>query len=955
MDYFLKSVAAHLYTHYNQSFSNIKLVLPNRRSGVFLLNELMQFVDDKPIWSPSVVTINEFIQVYSEINMAEPIQLLAELYAEYKKISGSIESFDNFYAWGEVLLADFNDVDKYLVNAESVFVNVKNFKSIENQIDFLTDEQIKVLQRFFTAFDAENPTTIKDEFLKIWEILFPLYTRFKQNLVSKKLGTEGMVYQKALQTIKQIKTEDFGFEQLFFIGFNAITPVEEEVFSVFKNLGLAYFFWDYDNLYIENKDMEAGLFQRKYIKKFPPVMLNKNNNQLIGKKIKLISVPTNHGQIFSCSQILQTIPSEYATDTAIILSDEQLLMPLLNSIPDAFDNINITMGFPVIDSLSGNFVDGLLQLYQNIRIVENQGVSYYYKQVATLLRHPFVQQICPTEASQIIDKITDENLYYLPSSELHQHNLLSILFKDDAVAVGFAKYLEAVLEYLHEQISLIVDATHSFLLESEFLFKLLMEFKKLHVQLDEFSLKLQLPTYFKLVRNVMQSMRVPFEGEPISGLQIMGFLETRNLDFKNVIILSVNEGVIPVQGRSSSFIPYSLRRGFGLPTGELNDAMYAYYFYRILQRAENVWLLYNSGVSGMSTGERSRLVYQLEYDSNFEVETRVVAQSIDVASNRNIVIEKKEKVWEGLFEFLQTENPRLLSPSALSIYLQCPLRFYFKSVAKVRETDDIDEVVDARLFGNIFHKAAEEIYVDFFTDNILVTSDLLSQLLKNDKKIDEIINRAFAMAFFGESTSRKFPIEGKNQIIFDVIKKYLIQLLEKDKEYAPFSIVGLESNASIDYNIDANNDIYRINLGGQIDRLDRSDKGLRVVDYKTGSDKLMFGDLSDVFNADKIKDTKAIFQTFIYSYIISHKFESESVILPMVYQVKQLFDERNSFEIASKHYEPFQSGNFLDIKTEVEGHLKVVLEELFNKTIPFTQTANLLICENCPYKNMCGR
>jgi len=854
-----------------------------------------------------------------------------------------------------VLLADFNDIDKYQVDPESVFVNVKNFKSIENQIDFLSDEQLEVLKRFFNSFDAEKPTKIKDEFLKIWEIMHPLYKNLKKELALKNIGFEGMVFKDALERIGEFNKNDFGFHQVYFIGFNAITPIEEEVFLTLKNLGLAYFFWDYDSYYIENKAMEAGLFQRKFIKKFPPIEIKKECNQLKGKSLNVISAPTNHGQVFNLSQILSKINSKTPADTAIVLSDEQLLMSVINYIPNIYPDINITMGYPLSDSLSGSFIDLIIQLQQNVRKSKNESFTFYYKPVSAIMRHPFVQYFFPDQANVIVDVITKENLYNVEQQELNGNEWFSELFVGVESVDQFVNYIEQLLGLLQVKLLEIEKPSTHFLLEVEFLFRLLVEVRKLNANIYSYGIKLQLPTYFGLLRKVIQSVRVPFEGEPVSGLQVMGFLETRNLDFKNVIILSVNEGVIPVQSRSASFIPFGLRRGFGLPTSELNDAMYAYYFYRIMQSAENVWLLYNSGSSGMSTGEKSRLLYQLEFDENFNVESHADMQSIEVVSNRTITIEKNGEVWERMADFFHPENPKMLSPSALSIYLQCPLRFYFRSVAKVREADEVEEVVDARLFGNIFHKAAESLYQKAFDQKELITDEVITQILNNEEFIDGIINRSFSEVFFGDSTKRKLSIEGKNQVVFNVIKKYLIQMLQKDKAFVPFSIVGLEKNIASKFKVILPKGDIIVNLGGQIDRLDRSEKGLRVIDYKTGGDKLTFEDLDDVFDAEKIKDNKAIFQTFLYSYLVSGKFPDENAILPMVYQVKKMFESQVTFAINSKKYAPFNEGNFVSIKTEVKLRLQDLLQELFDKNRPFIQTENLALCEYCPHKSKCGR
>lgn len=955
MKSFLNAVAAYLFKNHVNDFKDIVVVFPNRRSGVFFLEELKKQVQDKPFWSPKVVGINEFVARYTELMLAENVQLLSELYLAYRQLSNSFENFDDFYSWGEVLLADFNDVDKYNVEAQSVFVNVKEFKSIENPLGIFTDEQREVLERFFGTLDLADNSKIQSEFLKIWELMHPLYDKFKVELRKKKMAYEGMIYQDAMRELEKKEAADFSFKKVCFVGFNAITPIEEQIFSHFKNIGLAQFYWDYDDCYINNKAMEAGLFLRKYIAKFPPEKLNKNFAQLKGKHINVIAASTDHGQVFELNSVLNKLEIDDPKDTAIVLSDEQMLMPVVNQIPQKIDHVNITMGYPLGDSLCGNFIELLVQLQVNGRKSDEKGGVFYYRQVQSLMRHPFLQIINPNEAGQINERITNENLYNLNSSELGLSEFLKQLFVFSDSFQASAEYFEQVLGEVHGYLIESQSDDQGLLLEIEFLFASYLEIKKFNAQIRSYELKLKLPTYFGLLRKVLRSLIVPFEGEPVTGLQVMGFLETRNLDFKNVIVTSVNEGVIPVQARSASFIPYSLRRGFGLPTGELNDAMYAYYFYRLLQSAENVWLIYNSGVGGMSTGERSRLIYQLEFDPNFKVNAKAVSQSVEVVADKEIQIEKTGEVWERLCGFIGGENSKILSPSALSVYIQCKLRFYFKSVARVREADEVEEVVDARIFGNIFHKAAELVYADYFKNNALVTKQELKRIAAGNEYLNEILVKSFSQVFYGDKTSRVFKVEGKNQLVYNVIMKYLLRMLEADSKVAPFSIVGLEKNVSEMVEFELNGQKMKVRLGGQVDRLDRTDEALRVIDYKTGSDKLTFIHINDVFDPDFIKDTKAVFQTFVYSYLLSKEYASELCVKPMVYQVKNLFDPKAAFSIVSTKYTPYKSGNFLDIAGEVELHLKELLAELFDKNKPFAQTENLNSCKNCPYKSMCGR
>ncbi|MBI9067709.1 MAG: PD-(D/E)XK nuclease family protein [Salinivirgaceae bacterium] len=954
MEPFLYTVAQWLNDKYSKDFSKIKLVFPNRRTSVFFLEHLQQIID-KPIWVPQIQTISEFISEFSELELAESIDLLSKLYSIYKKESGSIESFDEFYFWAELMLNDFNDIDKYLVDAEIVLKNVKSIKEIEDDISFLTEEQINVLKRFFTNFSPDKQTQLKDNFLQIWQVLLPTYKEFSKLLINEKKGYEGLIYKTALEFIKQCNVNELEFEKVIFVGFNALTPCEEEIFSIFKNVEMAEFCWDYDNYYISNKAMDAGLFQRRFIEKYPNPGLKNNFDNLLAQKkiIHLISTPTDHGQVQISTQIINKINTKNFSNTALILSDEQLLLPVLNSIPKVVDSVNITMGFPVSDTLSGNFLDLIISLYQSQRISKNLSVSYYYKSIVPILRHPFVQFINKELCSEKIKAIESENLYQIELNDLQDSELFKRIFINCTTAKKFGNNLSELLLFIQSKLWNSENEEENFKLEKEFLFEIYQQNNQLLLQLKKSELDILLATYFRLLKKVVLSIRTPFEGEPINGLQIMGFLETRNLDFENVIILSVNEGLLPASSQSPSFIPYSLRRGFGLPTSDLHDAMYAYYFYRIIQRAKNVYLIYNSGSGGMQSSEKSRFAYQLLFDTNFQVNEIPVSQTIEVLSNQTIEIEKDQRVFKKLNTYLNSE--KTLSPSALSTYLSCSLRFYYRYIAGIKEPFEVDEKVDARLFGNIFHLAAEKLYDPYKQKNILVTIEELQKLEKDTKQLDTIIISSFKEVFFGEKSKRQFTIEGKNQIVFNVIKKYLLQLIKKDKEVAPFSIVGLEQNIKhpIQFKIKGKN--YSVLIGGQIDRVDKTETSLRIIDYKTGADKLEFNHIDDVFDHDKISDTKAVFQTFTYALLMAQNEPLEPFIKPMVYQIKSIFAENQSFEITSKSFEPFSNGNFKDIEGLVLEGLQNTLSELFNPDVSFTQSKNLKTCKTCTFKDFCGR
>lgn len=949
MDLFLKSVAQWLLNNYNSEFSTIALVYPNQRTGVFLTEHLKNLISH-PVWMPKGFTINEFAERYSQLQLAENIELLAVLFQQYSKISMVSETFDDFYFWGELMLSDFNDIDKYQVSAQTVLKNVSALKQMENDWEFLTTEQIDALKRFFSNFTVDKNTELKRSFLKVWEILLPVYESFVAELEKNGIGYEGMIYNSALQEIKN-KLPNFDFSQVIFVGFNALTPVEEEIFTLLKTHQLAKFCWDYDDYYIKNKIMEAGMFQRQFIDKYPNV-IQIPENQLIDKEknITVISEPTNFAQVLKTAEMVAVIPTQNHSNTAIVLSDEQLLLPLLNNMPNNVKSLNVTMGYPFADSISGNFIDQLINMQLAVKVSDNKNPSFYYKTIMSILRHPFLQTFDTAAAQNLINEIEQQNISNISLDALHEINWKLPVFAYYKTVTEFATFLQQLIHTLLQLID--AHTTSAFHLEKEFLYELYVKHNQLTNKLIEQKIDLKLFTYFRLLRKLMQGMRVAFEGEPVDGLQVMGFLETRNLDFENVIILSVNEGVLPLGSNNPSFIPFGLRHCFGLPTKDLHDAMYAYYFYRIIQRAKNVTLMYNSGSTGNQSGEKSRFLHQLIYDSNFNTRELNPAQVVEVNTNQQITITKDALVFDKLAVYQKGE--KWLSPSAISSFIVCPLKFYYKYLAKINEPEQVEDKVDARLFGNIFHKAAEKLYLPFFKQHKPVTLQDINRMKKHDKLLSQVISEAFDEVFLGEKTKRHFNIEGKNHIVFKVIKSYLQQLLHNDTPFVPFTIVGLEVKMGMAIDIPVNGIIQKVHLGGTIDRLDRTEIGLRVIDYKTGNDKLEFDTLESVFSHDHIENTKAIFQTFVYAYMVSHKF-SDANILPMIYQVKNLFDDHSQLVISSKSEKAFANKNFVDIKNEVKMHLTSVLTHIFDAKQNFWQTDNKKACIYCPYKVFCGR
>lgn len=955
MEPFLYKVADHIYKKFGQNLNNVCLVFPNRRSGMFFI-EYLKNINNKTIWIPQILTISEFVSSFTDIKKADNITLLADLYSIYKKISKLNEQFDEFYIWGELMLNDFDDVDKYMANPDSLFTNVRELKNIDNKTDYLTQEQIEVLKLFFANFDPEKKSKLKDNFLEIWQLLLPIYKQFTQTCIDKKQGYEGLIYRQAVNEIKNNNLPNYNYQHTAFIGFNAINQCEWQLFDYFKQTFNALFYWDYDPYYINTPDHEAAFFISKFVKHFAvpnDFVVDKNMPHNI-LNLELFQSTTDNGQITIAQNIINNINTTNYANTALILANESLLQPVLQHVPAKVPQINVTMGYQIKDTIAAPFIDLLAQLQTTCRVNKTNNVLFYHKVALPLLQHPYISAITGSIITLQVAQMATQNIFYIDKNNLPKHQIIDYLFTYSPGYEQFADYIEKNLSYIISNLANTLQNSDRFAIDIEFLHQIYQKNNLLIKQIKQHELSITLQTYIKLLKKITATLSIPFTGEPIKGLQVMGFLESRNLDFENIIILSFNEGQLPASQNSSSFIPYSLRQAFGLPTRQMHDSMYAYYFYRLLQRSKNVSLIYCSSSNGLSTGEPSRYAYQLKYNNNFKLKATCIEHNINIITDNNITIKKEGLVKKALLQYINNNNKRILSPSAITTYLTCQLKFYFSTIMRLRQTDSTDEQVDARQFGNIFHNAAEELYKKYAEKNIEVTNNELTMLNKNNLFFDNIINQAFAKTFWGNSTNAVFSIEGKNRLVADAIKNYLLLMIKTDQNYAPFYITGLEKHVDTLLNINVNNTEIQLCIGGTIDRMFSTNNALHIVDYKTGSDNIIFETLPTLFNPETIKKHKAIIQTFIYSLVCHKNQNTQMAIIPMVYQVKH-FNNNNNFVIKSKSQPNFDDSNFVLIAAEFENLLKQLLLQIFNYNIPFTQTTQQANCINCDFKTICGR
>ncbi len=913
----------------------------------------MADICNKPIFAPDCIAINELFSKLSPLHQADNLGLLFSLYKHYINITQNPETFDEFYAWGETILSDFNDIDKYLVNAEQLFSNLYDLKAIENTFDHLTEKQIAAIKHFWKDFQEDKYTGNRHNFLQSWLTLYPLYKEFKTELISNNEGYEGLIYREVAENIKSSKlNEELPYDRYVFIGLNALNECEKTVLGHYKKLDKADFIWDFQSDMIQDRDNKAGFFLRDNIALFPqnPKLDFDSTSE---KSYQSIAVPSNTGQTKIISELLAEkgiSTQEQYNDTAIVLLDENLMIPLLHSLPENIDEYNITMGYPLKSSGIYTLFNQILNLQKNIRIIDGMP-SFYHKNIISILKHSFVSKHFDDDCQKLTNTITEKNLIYTNQDILGVNDLFRLIFTKIDNALNLPLYFKHIFslflnlykkdneETEEEQIK-----TKDDLLEKEFLYHLYISISRFDDLIQDSDIIPGIDILSRLLRKHIDGISVPFYGEPLKGLQIMGILETRTLDFENIVFLSFNEGVFPNATPPNSFIPHNLRYGFGLPTIEHQDAISAYYFYRITQRAKNVWMVYNASNNGMQKGEISRFFSQLKYIYNKDIAERNQSYQVELSTPKPIQIQKDEKVLKKLQGYI-TKDGRNLSASALNNYIDCQLKFYLGNVEQIKEVDEVKEDIDGSTFGKIFHYTAEHLYAPY--EGAIITKELLYQIKQNDREIEEKIKEAYAKEYFKSDTV--LDLKGRHQIFARIIKKYIKQLFAVDMNKAPFTYRKGEQRMLFTFEFNTNK---TANFIGFIDRVDEKDNITEIIDYKTGAvpnNVNKFTDLDAEF-ADYKNRKGAIFQTFLYSWAYSKLYNTKDV-KPLVYYIRKLYSDlrpeiyhdKNIVENASDYYEQF------------EQLLKEILQEIYNPEIPFSQTENTKHCEYCEFKDICMR
>ena len=959
MESFLKLVAADLYKHTEGNLAHTAVVFPNKRAGLFF-NEYLAQESDSPIWSPAYVSISELFRSLSPWEVGDPVKLVCELYKIFRRETQSTETLDDFYFWGEMLISDFDDADKNKVDTDKLFSNLQDLRNIMDDYTFIDDEQEEAIRQFFQNFSIERRTALKERFISLWDVLGNIYKGFRESLASQNIAYEGMMYR---HVIEHLDVDKLPYEKYVFVGFNVLNKVEHTLFTQLKDAGKAVFYWDYDEFYMkENRQAvthEAGEFIRRNLRDFPsPLSGELFKNLSKPKEVHYIASSTENAQARYLPQWIRNNLTTPEKETAVVLCNEALLQPVLHSLPAEVKHVNITMGFPLSQTPVYSFLIALLELHTHG--FNFKSGRYTFQSVVTLLKHPYTRQL--TGQAELLEKeLTRNNRFYPLPGELGKDEFLTRLFTPLSgnlnLCIRLSETLQQVASIYQANTSGTEDTDAFNQLYRESLFKAYTTINRFRTLIEEDELTVQSETFRRLLVKVLSTTNIPFHGEPAIGMQVMGVLETRNLDFRHLVLLSVNEGQLPKSGGDSSFIPYNLRKAFGMTTIEHKIAVYAYYFYRLLQRAERITLIYNTSSDGLNRGEWSRFMLQFLIEWPHPITRQFLEAGQSPQGTSPITVEKTPDVMRRMQSLFDVRaNPKAkFSPSALNYYLDCPLKFYYRYVAGLSAPDEVSAEIDSATFGSIFHYAAEHIYKDLTTHGKVINKEALETLLRNEVKLQDYVDTAFKKLFFNVPQNEKPEYNGVQLINSAVIARYLKQLLQNDLRYAPFTFIASEMEVDEPIDIQTPKGVIKSRIGGIIDRMDSKDGTLRIVDYKTGGDADTPPHVESLFIPDK-KRSNYVFQTFLYAAIMCRKQPTMKIAPALLYIHRAATETYSPVIQMGESRKPKEAvEDFSKYEKEYRERLQGLLEEIFNPEKSFAQTEIIEKCTYCDFKALCKR
>ena len=940
---FLEYVAEDIIGKYGTDLSRIAVVFPNKRAALFL-NEHLARIAGQPVWSPAYITISDLFRQHTNLKPADPIKLICDIHKSFTKCTGIDETLDHFYGWGQLLLADFDDIDKNMADADSIFCNLKDIHELDD-ISYLDDEQKEMLKRFFANFSDDIESELKKRFLSLWSHFGDIYHDYNRRLTEQGIGYEGAIYRK----VASEETLHLKYDKYLFVGFNLIQKVERVLFSRLMKEGKAKFYWDFDEYYMPTARAQQSASVPNntasfaaYLTDFPNELDNTDRdiyaNMRRPKRIRFISSPTENAQArFASNWLLENDRYKAGRKTAIVMCDESILLPIMHSLPPEADKVNITSGFPLAMTPVASLVMLLFDLYT--LGLRKKGTAFNPHYLKKLMAHPYARHLQEVHLKGVHSKgVHLSQVHQEGSAALLQH--IATLVKQ----VGIATKQEG-------------DA-----LTQESVFRMFTKLNRLAALADSGDLLVDNTTLRRLVSQLVGAASIPFHGEPVVGVQIMGVLETRNIDFDNVLLLSCNEGNMPKGVNDSSFIPYSIRKAHGLTTIDNKVAIYSYYFHRLLQRAGDITIAYNNSTDNGHTGEMSRFMLQLLVESGQKIDHYSLTAKNQPSPLMPKAIEKDETALSKLEEMSR------LSPSAINTYIRCKLAFYYQYIAHIKEPDSDPETIDNRMFGNIFHRAAYLIYKDITDHSPVIEKAHIQAYLSNRKLLASVVDRAF------EEEECKTN-NGLQIINREVIIEYITKLLKIDQQLCPFSILAMEEEAKVYTQLSftillggalvssAPTKQYNLTIGGIIDRLDAvTDKQtgkrrIRVVDYKTcNKPSSAIKSIEEVFDPKNIasKHSNYFLQAILYSLIVSRSKEwnaANDAVSPALLFIKQA--PANDYDptlLIDKH--PISDVTVYE--EEFLTKLKETVADMYSPDAAFTPTDDRKKCELCPYRMLCG-
>ena len=943
---FLRQIAELFYEEQGSNISETCFVFPSRRAGKFFIEHLKHISTDT-LLAPECLTISEFFDTLCpQYEKEDKIGLLFHLYESYKTVTNNKkENFNEFLGVGEIILKDFNDIDNYLVNAKYIFSNIEELTRYEKE-NILTKEQINCIRNFLNLID--NGSEYREKTHQLWKKMLEIYNNFKDRLFAENIGYDGMLHR---YVVENEIPDALLPEKVVFIGFNALDGTTKALFDILKRKGIADFYWDYDFKYAkisEDVANKAHYFTKTNLEKYKS-KYNLEKENYPETTIHTIGCSSNIGQTKYTNKLLNELLSnekdntsteEKTIKTALILSDESLLIPMLYAMPEN-KSVNITMGYPIKYTSTYNFIDLFLSLHKNYKPQK----GFNNTNTKEILSHPYLVSLCKDEIENL-DKFIYNNTY-IPEEELVTENeLLKLIFTPYNYTELLPKLL-LVIEHLINNIN------QDLKLDKECLNQAHIATNKTITLLGRYpNISIDAYTIYRIMTSVLKMVNLSFLGEPLSGLQMMGMLETRCLDFDNIIITSFNEGIFPKSDIGNSLIPYSIRKPYNLPTTDHQDAIFAYNFYRLIKRASNVWLIYDTRNNNEnSTGEVSRFVKQLEYLYNVSIDKKQVTHIPQICKSEEIIINKSEEDINDINKYFQETG---LTPSALNEYIKCPLKFYYTYIKGIREKSEVATTLDAAQLGRVFHTVMELIYTPFIGKQ--VTGNDLSQYTKD--KIEELTQKAVIFTLYElkkiqEVEKYSYQITGENKILFEIIVEMVINMLECDKKRTPFTHISCENKYTKEYTTCSGNNIK---LKGFIDKIDETSNAVHLIDYKTTK-------LNENIDATKVLDTDEL-KAFFYEpnnkkyvkeilqmcfYNILYKEKTNKNIETYLFLARMSFDHKNFLANTQVKLPPN------DWESTFREQLDIVVDNLMNKDEKIYQTSNHKNCEYCYFAPMCRR